>query len=52
MKDGGSEARGTRLVYDLGSDQANLEGAVITLPGEELDRRQKAYEARRKEGAR
>ncbi|HET8538718.1 MAG TPA: LptA/OstA family protein [Anaeromyxobacter sp.] len=49
LKDGGSEARGTRLVYELRADQANLEGAVITLPGEEVEQRQKALEARRKE---
>lgn len=49
LRDGGSEARGTRLVYELAGDRANLEGAVITLPGEELERRQKALEARRKE---
>ena len=49
LRDGGSEARGTRLVYELKADQANLEGAVITLPGEEVDARQKVLEQRRKE---
>ncbi len=49
LKDGGSEAHGSRLVYDLKADQANLEGATITLPGEEVDARQKALEAQRKE---
>jgi lipopolysaccharide export system protein LptA len=50
LRDGGSEARGTRLVYELGSDRANLEGAVITLPGEQLEKRQKALGERRKDG--
>lgn len=49
LRDGGSEARGTRLIYELQTDQVNLEGAVITLPGEQIDQRQKALEARRKE---
>jgi len=49
LREGGSEAHGTRLVYDLESDQANLEGAVITLPGAEIDQRQKALEQKRKE---
>ncbi len=49
LRDAGSEARGTRLVYELQTDQVNLEGAVITLPGEQIDERQKALEARRKE---
>ncbi len=49
LRENGSEAHGTRLVYDLESDQANLEGATITLPGEEIDQRQKALEEKRKE---
>jgi lipopolysaccharide export system protein LptA len=49
LKEGGSEARGARLVYELETDQANLEGATITLPGEEVDARQKALDERRKE---
>ncbi len=49
LREGGSEARGTRLVYELETDQANLEGATITLPGAEIDERQKALEAKRKE---
>jgi lipopolysaccharide export system protein LptA len=49
LKDGGTEARGARLVYDLKADQANLEGAVITVPGEQVEARQKALEDRRKE---
>lgn len=49
LHDGGTEARGSRLVYDLRSDEARLEGAQVTLPGEEIDARQKALEERRKE---
>jgi lipopolysaccharide export system protein LptA len=49
LRDGGTEAHGTRLVYDLRADEAKLEGAVITLPGEEIDARQRELEARRKE---
>lgn len=49
LKDGGSEARGTRLVYELRNDQVHLEGAVITLPGDEVDARRRALEASRKE---
>jgi lipopolysaccharide export system protein LptA len=49
LRDRGSEARGTRLVYDLRSDEAKLEGATITLPAEEIDARQRALEQRRKE---
>ncbi len=49
LRENGSEAHGTRLVYELETDQANLEGATITLPGQEIDQRQKALEAKRKE---
>ena len=52
LHDGGSEARGSRLVYDLRSDEARLEGAKVTVPGEEVDQRQKTLEARRKEARR
>jgi lipopolysaccharide export system protein LptA len=48
LREGGSEAHGARLVYELETDQANLEGATITLPGEEIDQRQKALEEKRK----
>ncbi len=51
LRDGGSEARGTKLVYELKTDAANLEGATVTLPGEEIDQKQKALEERRKKGA-
>jgi lipopolysaccharide export system protein LptA len=49
LRDAGSEARGTKLVYDLRSDEAKLEGATITLPGDEVDAKQRDLEARRKE---
>jgi lipopolysaccharide export system protein LptA len=52
LRDGGSEARGTRLVYDLRADEAKLEGAQITLPGDEVDQRQRALEERRRKEAR
>ena len=52
LRDGGSEARGTRLVYELKTDEAKLEGANITLPGEEVEARQRALEERRKGGRR
>ncbi len=51
LRDGGTEAQGTRLVYDLRSDEAHLEGAKVTVPGDEVDARRKALESRRK-GAR
>ncbi|HEX9050661.1 MAG TPA: LptA/OstA family protein [Anaeromyxobacter sp.] len=49
LKDGGSEARGTRLVYDLKKDQADLENAVVIIPPDQVDQEQRALEARRKE---
>ena len=49
LRDGGTEAQGSRLVYDLRADEAKLEGAVITLPGAEVEQRQRDLEQRRKE---
>ena len=49
LRDGGSEARGTRLVYDLRSDEVKLEAAAVTLPGDEIQKRQVELEQRRKE---
>jgi len=50
LKDAGTEARGTRLVYDLRADNAKLEGAVtITLPGNEIDQKQQQFEEQRKQ---
>jgi lipopolysaccharide export system protein LptA len=51
LKDGPSEARGKRLVYDLRADEARLEGAKIVLPGDEVDARRRELEDRRKGGA-
>jgi lipopolysaccharide export system protein LptA len=48
LRDGGSEARGTRLVYLLESDEARLEGANITLPGDEVEARRRALEEKRR----
>ena len=52
LKDAGTEARGTRLVYDLRADNAKLEGdastpVTITVPGHEIDQRQKLIEEQR-----
>ncbi len=52
LRDGGTEARGTRLVYDLRNDQAKLETAVVTIPPDQVDQKQKALEAKRKERTR
>ena len=49
LRDGGTEARGTRLVYDLANDQVKLEAAVVTIPADQVDQRQKALEEQRKE---
>jgi lipopolysaccharide export system protein LptA len=49
LKDAGSEAKGTRLVYDLRADDAKLENAIIVLPGAEIEERQKVLDERRKE---
>ncbi|HET9552989.1 MAG TPA: LptA/OstA family protein [Anaeromyxobacteraceae bacterium] len=38
LKDGGTEARAEKLVYDLGADEVRLEGAAqVTVPGDQLD---------------
>lgn len=52
LRDAGAEARGTRLVYELRTDEAKLEGAQVTLPGDEVEARRKEIEARRREGTR
>lgn len=51
LRDGATEAKGTRLVYELETDQVVLERAVVEIPGAELDARQRELETRRK-GAR
>jgi len=57
LREGGSEARGTRVVYDLKADEVRFEGAPgkpvqIFVPGAELDERQQEMERRRKEARR
>jgi lipopolysaccharide export system protein LptA len=52
LREGGAEARGARLVYDLRSDEAKLEGAVITVPGDEVEQRRREIEQRRRESGR
>lgn len=49
LRDAGTEAHGTRLVYDLRADEAKLEQAIITLPGEEVEQRRRAVEEKRAE---
>jgi lipopolysaccharide export system protein LptA len=49
LKDAASEVRAARLVYELRTDEAKAEGAQITLPGDEVESRRRALEARRKE---
>lgn len=49
LKEGGSEATGSRLVYDLGADQVQLDDAVVTVPPDQVEQRRRALEARRKE---
>jgi lipopolysaccharide export system protein LptA len=48
LRDGATEARGARLVYELESDQVTLERATIEVPGATLDERQQELETRRK----
>jgi len=54
LREGGTEARGARLVYELKADEVRFEGTPgkpvqITVPGEELDARKGELERRRKE---
>ena len=49
LREAGSEVRAARLVYELATDEAKAEGARITLPGDEVEERRRALEARRKE---
>ncbi len=52
LRDGSSEARGTKLVYELATDEVQLTEGVVTLPGEQVEARRKALEAKRKEAKR
>jgi lipopolysaccharide export system protein LptA len=48
LRDGSSEVKATKLVYELKTDEAKAEGAKITLPGDEVERRRQALDERRK----
>lgn len=53
LRDASTEARGTRLVYELDTDQVSLERATIEVPGTEIEQREQQLEQRRKDrGAR
>jgi lipopolysaccharide export system protein LptA len=54
LREGGSEAHGHVLFYDLGADEVRFEGKPgepvrIQLPGDEVEARRKALAERRKE---
>jgi lipopolysaccharide export system protein LptA len=54
LRNRGQEARGERLVYDLRTDEAKLEGTPekqtsITLPAAEIDQKRRELEQKRKE---
>ena len=53
LRDGPSQAKGAKLVYDLKADTATLLGSadaptVITLPGDDLEQRRRAVEEKRR----
>ena len=54
LRDGGTEAHGERLTYDLKSDETSLEGAPekpgvkVTVPGEAVEQRRRDYAERRR----
>jgi lipopolysaccharide export system protein LptA len=52
LRDGANEARGTRLVYELRSDEAHLEHATVTLPGEQVEARRRDAAKRQGEARR
>lgn len=49
LRDGGTEAKGERLVYEFASDRATLEKAVIQVPGNELQQKRELVGPPRKE---
>jgi lipopolysaccharide export system protein LptA len=51
LRDGTSEVKATRLVYELKTDEAKAEGARITLPGDEVERKRKELDERRRKEA-
>ncbi len=48
LRDAGTEARGTRLVYDLRADAVNLENPIVNIPGTEIEQRRREVEEKRK----
>lgn len=48
LKDGPSEARGKRLVYDLRADEAKMESPIVTIPGGQVDAHRKGIGTKRK----
>jgi lipopolysaccharide export system protein LptA len=48
LRDGSSEVKAMRLVYELKTDEAKAEGAKVTLPGDEVERRRRELDDRRK----
>ena len=57
LREGGTEGRGARLVYDLGVDEVKLEGDAehpvrFVVSGEQVEQKQREVEERRKREAR
>jgi lipopolysaccharide export system protein LptA len=53
LRDGGTEARGAKLVYDLKADEVSLEGSketptTVTVPGENIEQRRRDAEEKRR----
>jgi lipopolysaccharide export system protein LptA len=51
LKDGASEARGERLVYELATDEVTMQRPVIEVPAAEVEAHRKELEARRRKEA-
>lgn len=48
LREPGTEAEGSRLVYELATDQVSLKDAKVKMSGEALDAQQKQMDARRR----
>ncbi|BDG03283.1 LptA/OstA family protein [Anaeromyxobacter oryzae] len=48
LHDAGTEAEGSRLVYDLATDEVQLKDAKVKMSGEEVEKRRAEYEERKK----
>jgi lipopolysaccharide export system protein LptA len=48
LRDGPNEARGERLTYDLATDEITLLRPDVTVPGPEVEARQRELESRRR----